>query len=1215
MSTRSGGRGHSRGLRSVKAGSSESGHMSNVGVEEAPASPVAEREPYDRAAATEDAVSQAMLRILERVVGPNNGTRSRGSIAERLRANGAEIFKGVAGMAPNVAEYWLEATERIMDDLDCTAEQKLKGVISLLREEAYQWWLIGDKLVAKYEAGFLRLSRYAKGIVATDYERCVRFEDGLRDNLRVLIAPQRERDFAVLLEEAKIAEEVKHTKCLNREKEKGKNKQDMEAMGARQRPTRRARVNGPVRAVAPVAVSNTRIPPCEVCGKGHTGESWRRIGACLSCGSMEHKIRECPRRPNQDRADSRGQAEARQPALAYVARRREEGDAPDVITGTFLIRELPYIALIDVESTHSYITCNRTETVGVECETVENEMAVLSPLGQSVEVNKLFRNVPLVVQHGLVDEAPSNSRLCWEEDGVKNYGRKGCEAYLANISNLESKSFTANDLKTVKEFLDVFSEELPGLPPNREMELPGTAPVSITPYRMAPKELVELKTQIQELLDRGFIRPNVSPWGAPVLFVKKKDKSMRMCIDYRQINKLPIKNKYPLPRIDDLFDQLRGTSIFSKIDLCLGHHQLRVKEVDVHKIAFRTRYGHYEFLVMPFGLTNAPTTFMDLMNRVFQPYLDQFVVVFIDDILVYSRTEVDHDAHLRIVLQILREKQLYAKFSKCEFWLREVTFLGHVVSAEGIRDDPRKQESFEKFKKVLTEAPMLIQPEPVKEFTVYSDAPHVGLGCVLMQEGKVVAYASRQLKTHEGNYPTHELELAAVVFALKIWRHYLYGEKCIIYTDHKNLKFLLTQKELNLWQRRWIELLKDYDCTIEYHPGKANVVADTLNHRVILDLKAMFARLSLYDDGSLLAEFQVKPLWVEQIKVKQSLDETLSSRFKNIENGETTDFGINGDGLLCFRGRICVPRDEELRKPILREAHSSSYAMHPGVKAEHQLPSGLLQPIKIPLWKWEWVTMDFVSGLPLIPAKKDSVWTLRLHGVPVSIISDRDPHFTSRFWKKLHEALGTRLDFSTAFHPQTNGQPERVIQVLEDMLTGCLGERRVLGPELVANTEDKVRLIQDRLKEAVDRQKSYANLKRREIEYAVGDLVFPKVSPWKKVLRFGRKGKLSPRFIGPYRVLKRIGPVAYQLELPSKLNQIHDVFHVSMLRRYHSDPSHTVSVEEIKVRPDLTFEEEPVQIIDQDVKVLRRKFVPLVKVLWRNHNAEEATWEPEEAMR
>ena len=416
-------------------------------------------------------------------------------------------------------------------------------------------------------------------------------------------------------------------------------------------------------------------------------------------------------------------------------------------------------------------------------------------------------------------------------------------------------------------------------------------------------------------MDKGFIRPSVSPWGAPVLFVKKKDGTLRMCIDYRQINKVTVKNKYPLPRIEDLFDQLRGASVFSKIDLRSGYYQLRVKEVDVPKTAFRTRYGHYEFLVMPFGLTNAPAAFMDLMNRVFHPYLDQFVVVFIDDILVYSKDAQEHEHHLRIVLQTLRENQLFAKLSKCDFWLKEVSFLGHIVSAEGIRVDPvrieaivywkpprnvtevrsflglagyyrrfvqgfsviassltrllRKgvkfewddkcQSSFERLKEILVEAPVLIQPTSGRDYTVYSDASRIGLGCVLMQDGKVVAYASRQLMPHEQNYPTHDLELAAVVFALKIWRHYLYGEKCRIFTDHKSLKYLLTQNDLNLRQRRWLELLKDYDCIIDYHLGKANVVADALSRKMISALTLKDYDWRFATDGALLAQLNVIP--------------------------------------------------------------------------------------------------------------------------------------------------------------------------------------------------------------------------------------------------------------------------------------------------------------------------------------------------------------------
>ncbi|KAA3483482.1 DNA/RNA polymerases superfamily protein [Gossypium australe] len=340
-----------------------------------------------------------------------------------------------------------------------------------------------------------------------------------------------------------------------------------------------------------------------------------------------------------------GNTEARQPGLVYAIRRREEADAPDVITGMDWLGK--YQAKVDCAAKNMVL------------KTLEgDEVLVIGERGNCLS------NVVTALR-------------------AERMVRKGCEVILLFVRALEAKELTVGDIRTVKEFPDVFPEELPRLPSDREVEF------GIVKW-MAPKELVELKVQIQELLDRGFIRPSVSHWGAP--FVKKKDGSMRMCIDYRQLNKLTIKNKYSLPRIDDLFNQLKRALVFLKIDLRSGYHQLKVKEADIHKTAFRTRYGHYEFMVMPFGLTNAPAAFMD-MNRVFQPYLNRFVVVFIDDIMVYSGSEEEHNSHLRVVLQILREKQLYAKFSKCEFWLREVTFLGHVVSAEGIRVDPRKIEA------------------------------------------------------------------------------------------------------------------------------------------------------------------------------------------------------------------------------------------------------------------------------------------------------------------------------------------------------------------------------------------------------------------------------------------------------------------------------------------------------------------------------------------
>ncbi|WVZ93411.1 hypothetical protein U9M48_039391, partial [Paspalum notatum var. saurae] len=383
---------------------------------------------------------------------------------------------------------------------------------------------------------------------------------------------------------------------------------------------------------------------------------------------------------------------------------------------------------------------------------------------------------------------------------------------------------------------------------------------------MAPDELRELKVQPQEQMDKGFIRPSSSPWGCPALFVEKKDQGgKRLCVDYRPLNAVTIKNKYPLSHIDILFDRLAGAKVFSKIDLRSGYYQIKIVEEDIPKTAFSTRYGLYEYLVMSFGLTNAPAFFMYMMNSVFMNELDKFVVVFIDDILIYSKSEEEHEEHLKIVLARLREHKLYAKFSKCAFWLKEVSFLGHILSERGVAVDPSKVKdvlnwkqpetvteirSFlglagyyrrfikdfsktreaidltneEKCKKLLTLAQVLAQPDVTKPFDVYCDASGNGLGRVLMQEGRVIAYASRQLRKHEANYPTHDLELAASL-------HYTLGNTCHIYTNHKSLKYILTQPELNMRQRRWLELIKDYDLEIHYHPGKANVVADALSRK------------------------------------------------------------------------------------------------------------------------------------------------------------------------------------------------------------------------------------------------------------------------------------------------------------------------------------------------------------------------------------------------
>ncbi|KAL0453787.1 UNVERIFIED_CONTAM: Retrovirus-related Pol polyprotein from transposon [Sesamum latifolium] len=733
--------------------------------------------------------------------------------------------------------------------------------------------------------------------------------------------------------------------------------------------------------------SGRSIPTCANCGRRHTGECWgTQPIVCYRCRQPGHIIRDCPmwrdnvggpqtsgsssvgenlQRANTSRGRGRGgrgsgnisttstgQSSQPQPqARVYAITKEQAPTAPEVITSSFSICSSNAHVLIDPGSTCSFMSHDFASRVHASIEPLGHDLYVSMPAGGVILVNRVVRSCQVIVEsdtlyadlvvinlrefdvilgmdwlasnHAVVDcqtkevaveiNGQMKTVIVGERKVIPNYLisavtafnliKEGCQAYLASVHDTTKVSPGVLEVSVVREFSDVFSEELPGLPPHREVDfeietIPGAAPISIAPYRMAPSELKELKKQLEELLDKGFIRPSISPWGAPVLFVKKKDGGQ-------------------------------------------GIGSCGLKEGSISKTAFRTRYGHYEFIVMPFGLTNAPAAFMSLMNKTLQPFLDQFVIVFIDDILIYSRSPKEHEQHLRTVLQILREKQLYAKFSKCEFWMEEIAFLGHVILKEGVQPDPAKvraileweppknvsevrsflglagyyrrfikdfsvvakpltnllkkntpfnwndrcAQSFEELKRRLTSAPILALPSGDGGYVVYTDASRQGLGCVLMQHGKVIAYASRQLRPHEINYPTHDLELAAIVHALKIWRHYLYGETFHIFTDHKSLKYIPTQKELNLRQRRWIELLKDYDCTIDYHPGKANIVADALSRKTVdqlagmicynveylTALRAMNVHFSVGGD-LLLATMQVKPSLKDKIKDAQDKD-------------------------------------------------------------------------------------------------------------------------------------------------------------------------------------------------------------------------------------------------------------------------------------------------------------------------------------------------------
>ncbi|KAJ9546254.1 hypothetical protein OSB04_025961 [Centaurea solstitialis] len=1164
---------------------------------------------------------------------------------------------------------------------------------------------------------------------------------------------------------------------------------------------------------------------CYKCGKpGHISRDCKvEPKMCFKCFRPGHFANECPTAAVSTEISGSAPVKAleggpskkveapRTRARVFQLTANEAKAEPDVVTGIFLVNSMPALVLFDTGASKSFVSltfCKDFMNIKSKLESpLEVEIAdeefrlckfiykknVLEVEGVKFSIDLIpipMREIQVVAgmdwlrRNGanvdcencrvvvrnlsggeltiLGDASKRLPKVC-SMAKARSYVLRGGTSYLVYLisDQGESKKKTVEDVPVVSEFPDVFPEDLPGIPPERQVEfridlVPGAAPVAKTPYRLAPPEMQELSNQLEELLEKGFIRPSSSPWGAPILFVKKKDGTLRMCIDYRELNKLTVKNRYPLPRIDDLFNQLQGAAWFSKIDLRSGYHQLKVREEDVHKTAFRTRYGHYEFVVMPFGLTNAPAAFMDLMNRVCRPLLDRSVIVFIDDILIYSKTKEDHVEHLREVLEILRKEQLYAKFSKCDFWLQEVQFLGHLVNREGIKVDPAKveavmkwetpkspteirsflglagyyrrfiqdfskvavpltkltrknvsfvwgeeqQSAFETLRQKLCEAPVLTLPEGVEDMTVYCDASYHGLGCVLMQRGKVISYASRQLKTHEVNYPTHDLELAAVVFALKLWRHYLYGVKCTIYTDHKSLRYFLDQPNLNMRQRRWLDVVKDYDCEILYHPGKANVVADALSRKtrhVLLrvPLMRLTVTTSLFD---LIRQSQADAIKVENQK---------KERIK----GQLPQLVTDSRGLLTRFGRVWVPVAGEARQTLLDEAHRSKFSIHPGatkmyrdlktdywwpgmkrdvaryvercltclrVKAEHQRPHGKLQPLDIPVWKWEHITMDLITKLPRTSRSYDAIWVIvdRLtksahfiairesssaealadiyvkeivatHGVPVTIISDRDVRFTSRFWGKFHEDLGTRLQFSTAFHPQTDGQSEITIQTLEDMLRACVldfggswdtylplaefsynnsfhasigmppyemlygrrcrtpicwgevGQRELGSTEIVQRTTESIEMIRERLRTAQSRQKSYADRRRSDLEFQVGD-----------------KGVVESVTLEGSDPVPKEGQVRPQIHWTlQELNQIHDTFHVSQLRKCLADETAHVPIDDIQVDERLNYIERPIAILERKTKSLRNKEISLVKVQWEHRKGSEWTWEPEAEMR
>jgi hypothetical protein len=937
----------------------------------------------------------------------------------------------------------------------------------------------------------------------------------------------------------------------------------------------------------------------------------------------------------------------------------------------------------------------------------------------------------------------------------------------------------------IDEYRDVFPVELPkGLPPRRLLDhsielVPGSAPPYRPSFRMSPLELQEVKKQVDELLEQGHIQPSRSPYGSPVLFVKKKEGSLRMCVDYRALNKLTIKNKYPLPRIDELLDRLVGAKYFTKIDLRSGYHQVRIAEEDVPKTAFNTRYGHYEFLVLPFGLCNAPATFMYLMNELFKKHLDNFVIVYIDDILIYSKTKEEHAEHVRKVLDILRENKLYAKKEKCEMFCTNVSFLGHRVGADGIGMEKdkidailnwpaptdveqiqkflglsgyyrrfiknfsaicspisellskhvqfkwteRQETAFRTLKQAITSAPVLALPDSSIPYTVKCDASGFAIGAELSQLGKPVAYLSHKLSPAERNYSTHEKEQLAIITALREWRHYLLGTHITIETDHLSLKYLQTQPTLSQRQARWQEFLSQFDFEIVYKPGKQNTVADALSRRS--DHQQELANISTV---SCDVPDLIRLAYPNDVKCVSILNNANPGHYQVVS------------GLIYNRAKqIYVPNNEQVKQMILQSHHDDTLAGHVGVSKTYELISrqycwdgmydevkkyvlsclqcqmnkarnssklGLLQPLPIPNNKWEQVSMDFIMPLPKTNKGHDAILVIvdkltkmsrfiptfttvtatdvakifmneivRYHGLPMSIISDRDARFTSLFWKSVWKLLGTSLNMSTAFHPETDGQSERMNRTLEQMLRSyvnykvndwdeylvsceiaynnsiqsssgyspfylnCGYHMRLPSPisvvdinrsstnqsanEMVQRMNETLQLAKQHLKKAQDSQTKYANRHRQHVVFNVDDQVLLSTA---HLNTKHRSLKLLPKYVGPFRIKRVVSDVVYELDLPSTF-RVHPVFHVSKLRPYvNGDTQFPIRTQYNKDHarplPEIlqdTGEEawEVEKILDKRIRKVGRSRQMNVEYLvkWKGFPSHESTWEPEQNLR
>lgn len=924
----------------------------------------------------------------------------------------------------------------------------------------------------------------------------------------------------------------------------------------------------------------------------------------------------------------------------------------------------------------------------------------------------------------------------------------------------------APDLQALlDEYTDVFSDPKT-LPPQRTLDHAisleeSAAPVNSRPYRYSPLQKDEIERQVQEMLAAGLIIPSMSPFASPVLLVKKKDGSWRFCVDYRRLNTMTIKNKFPLPVVDELLDELSGTQFFSKLDLRAGYHQIRMKPEDECKTAFKTHHGHFQFRVMPFGLTNAPATFQCIMNAVFAPFLRKFVIVFLDDILIYSPTWQLHMQHLRMVLDKLRETQFYAKQSKCSFGQQSIQYLGHIISSAGVATDPEKTsamenwplpsnitelrgflgltgyyrkfvqhygiitkpltqlltkkgfvwtdeatEAFNKLKTAMVSTPVLALPNFTLPFTVETDACDNGVGAVLMQQNHPIAYMSKALGQMNQKLSIYEKEFLAVIMAVDKWRQYLQRGPFLILTDHKSLTNLNDQVLTSELQKKAMAKLVGLQFEIKYRRGSENGAADSLS-RVghLLEIQTVSTS---------------RPEWLQEVINSYTNDAHTVTLLQELAIKSPNDQGyILEQGLIKFKGRLYIGENLALQTKLIASLHDSAVGGHSGIQASYQRikqlyywpgmkmavenyvkqcavcqmakssrqkPAGLLQPLPPPLTPWSEITMDFIEGLPVsegfnsilvvvdrltkyahfLPLRHpftaasvakayvDNI--VKLHGVPLTITSDRDKIFTSHFWKDLIKALGTKLSYSTAYHPQTDGQSERVNQCLEQYLRCAVQDNprhwkkwlslaefwynssfhSALGgspfkalyktepnfggmPNLTVADESvsteatleyqaQTELLRAQLVRAQLRMKHYADRNRTERQFQVGEQVLLKLQPYAQQSVVNRPyPKLSYKYFGPYTVTERIGEVAYRLALPEAA-QVHPVFHVSQLKPFTS--SYTPVYSELPTAPALhTKTPTPVEILDRRLVRKGNSAMPQVLIRWAHMPDNCTTWE------